>query len=133
MYKIAVVGDRDSVLGFQALGLSVFPVETAEEARRVIHATAKEAYAIIYLTEQLGTQLKDLLAQYEKDGTRSNSNSRKRRVAGNRDGKDNRNGRTGRGCGHSGIRFLRQERRGTAMAAGKVHGRKEGKKSNEQW
>ena len=50
MYKIAVVGDRDSVLGFQALGLSVFPVETAEEARRVIHATAKEAYAIIYLT-----------------------------------------------------------------------------------
>ena len=65
MYKIAVVGDRDSVLGFQALGLSVFPVETAEEARRVIHA--KEAYAIIYLTEQLGTQLKDLLAQYEKE------------------------------------------------------------------
>ena len=61
MYKIAVVGDRDSVLGFQALGLSVFPVETAEEAR------AKEAYAIIYLTEQLGTQLKDLLAQYEKE------------------------------------------------------------------
>ena len=56
MYKIAVVGDRDSVLGFQALGLSVFPVETA-----------KEAYAIIYLTEQLGTQLKDLLAQYEKE------------------------------------------------------------------
>ena len=25
----------------QALGLSVFPVETAEEARRVIHATAR--------------------------------------------------------------------------------------------
>ena len=67
MYKIAVVGGRDSVLGFQALGLSVFPVETAEEARRVIRATAKEAYAIIYLTEQLGTQLKDLLAQYEKE------------------------------------------------------------------
>ena len=116
MYKIAVVGDRDSVLGFQALGLSVFPVETAEEARRVIHATAKEAYAIIYLTVErfAGTVRK-------RAGTRSNSNSRKRRVAGNRDGKDNRNGRTGRGCGHSGIRFLRQERRGTAMAAGKVH------------
>ena len=33
----------------------------------MFHATAKEAYAIIYLTEQLGTQLKDLLAQYEKE------------------------------------------------------------------
>ena len=36
MYKIAVVGDRDSVLGFQALGLSVFPTDTAEQARRAV-------------------------------------------------------------------------------------------------
>jgi V/A-type H+-transporting ATPase subunit F len=27
-YKIAVLGDRDSVLGFQALGLTVCPAET---------------------------------------------------------------------------------------------------------
>lgn len=100
----------------------------------MIHATAKEAYAIIYLTEQLGTQLKDLLAQYEKElapaviiipgkegslgiGMEKITETVERAV----------------GAGHSGIRFLRQERRGTAMAAGKVHGRKEGKKSNEQW
>lgn len=108
MYKIAVVGDRDSVLGFQALGLSVFPVETAEEARRVIHATAKEAYAIIYLTEQPGHAVERFAGAVRKrTGTRSNSNSRKRRVAGDRDAKDNRNGRTGCGGGHSGIRFLR--------------------------
>lgn len=31
-YKIAVLGDKDSVLGFKALGLDVFPAETAEEA-----------------------------------------------------------------------------------------------------
>ena len=106
MYKIAVVGDRDSVLGFQALGLSVFPVETAEDARRVIHATAKEAYAIIYLTA--GHAVERLAGAVRKRaGTRSNSNSRKRRVAGDRDAKDNRNGRMGCGGGHSGIRFLR--------------------------
>ena len=32
MYKIAVLGERESVMGFAALGLAVFPVESAEEA-----------------------------------------------------------------------------------------------------
>ena len=32
-YKIAVLGDQDSVLGFKALGLDVFPAETVEEGR----------------------------------------------------------------------------------------------------
>ena len=33
MYKIAVNGDKASVLGFKALGLEVFPVETTEAAK----------------------------------------------------------------------------------------------------
>ena len=69
MYKIAVVGDQDSVLGFQALGLSVFPTDTAEPARQTITQLAKEEYAILYLTEQLGEQLTDLLARYESQVT----------------------------------------------------------------
>ena len=69
MYKIAVVGDRDSVLGFQALGLSVFPTETVEQARQTVVQLAKEDYAILYLTEQLGQQLADLLARYQSQVT----------------------------------------------------------------
>jgi len=42
MYKIAVVGDRDSVLGFKALGLEVCPAQSADEAREIIHRLAKE-------------------------------------------------------------------------------------------
>ena len=53
MYKIAVVGDRDSVLGFKALGLEVCPAQSADEAREIIHRLAKENCAILYLTEQL--------------------------------------------------------------------------------
>ena len=37
MYKIAVMGDRDSVLGFKALGLEVCPVADGEEGRRALH------------------------------------------------------------------------------------------------
>ena len=57
MYRIGVIGDRDSVLGFQALGLEVCPVENAEEARQALHRMAKENFAILYLTEQLSAQL----------------------------------------------------------------------------
>ena len=65
MYKIAVVGDRDSILGFQALGLAAYPVEGVEEAKKTVHALAKEDCAIIYLTEQLAVQMKDVLARYK--------------------------------------------------------------------
>ncbi|MBQ8851645.1 MAG: V-type ATP synthase subunit F [Oscillibacter sp.] len=65
MYKIAVVGDQDSVLGFKALGLDTHPVESVDEAKRVVHTLAKENCAIIYLTEQLAAQMKDVLARYK--------------------------------------------------------------------
>jgi len=64
MYKIAVMGDRDSVMGFKALGLDVYPTETAEEARRTLHRLAKENCAILYITEQLAAQIPDDLARY---------------------------------------------------------------------
>ena len=53
MYKIAVIGDRDSVLGFRALGLDVFPTEDTDAERRTLHRLAQEDYAVIYITEQL--------------------------------------------------------------------------------
>ena len=66
MYKIAVLGDRESVMGFKALGLDVIPAETVEEARRDLHSMAKDPeYAIIYLTEQLAAQMPDEVARYK--------------------------------------------------------------------
>ena len=69
MYKIAVLGDLDSVLGFKALGLDVFPVETAEEAKSTLHRLAKEDYAVVYLTEQMARYMGEELARYKDDLT----------------------------------------------------------------
>ena len=52
MYKIGVIGDRESVLGFQAVGLDVFPAGDAEEAKKTLNRLVKEDFAIIYITEQ---------------------------------------------------------------------------------
>ena len=71
MYKIAVLGDRDSVLGFKALGLDTFPVEGVEEGRHTLHRLAKPAggaaseYAIIYVTEQLAQSIRADIDRYK--------------------------------------------------------------------
>ena len=65
MYKIAVMGDRDSVLGFKALGLEVCPVADGEVGRRALHRMAKENYAIIYVTEQLAVQIPNEIEKYK--------------------------------------------------------------------
>ena len=47
MYKIAVLGDRDSVLGFRALGLDVFFADDAETGRKTLHHLAQESYGVV--------------------------------------------------------------------------------------
>ena len=66
-YRIAVVGDWESVMGFRALGLDTYPVSQPEEARRKIHELAKSDCAVIYLTEQLAAELTDVLDRYKDE------------------------------------------------------------------
>ena len=62
MYKIAVIGSPDTVIGFKALGLDTFPVREAEEAHRIFRSITRpdrsEEYAVIYLEENLAQALK---------------------------------------------------------------------------
>ncbi len=64
MYKIAVIGDRDSIYGFATLGLETFPVLNAGEGARELKRLAADDYAIIYITEQLQSQIMDTVSQY---------------------------------------------------------------------
>lgn len=64
-YQIAVMGDKDSVLGFKALGLTTFPVESVEQARTTLHTIAKEDYGIVYLTETLAAAMESDIARYK--------------------------------------------------------------------
>ena len=51
MYKVAVVGDYDSIYGFAALGLETFPVSDVNETEKVFLELASGSYAVIYITE----------------------------------------------------------------------------------
>ena len=50
--KIAVVGEKESVMGFKAVGFEVFETAAPKESEAVIHRLAKEEYGIIFVTEQ---------------------------------------------------------------------------------
>ena len=68
-YQIAVLGDKDSVMGFKALGLTVFPVDDVEQDGHTLHRIAKEEYAVVYLTEQLAAQMPADIARYKDELT----------------------------------------------------------------
>ncbi|OUN24346.1 V-type ATP synthase subunit F [Pseudoflavonifractor sp. An85] len=68
-YQIAVIGDKDSVLGFKALGLSTFPVDSVDQAKTTLHALAKENYGIVYLTETLAAHMESDIARYKDELT----------------------------------------------------------------
>ena len=59
MYKIGVMGGRETVMGFKALGLDTYPVDDLEEARHVFREITREEaqYAIIYVEENLAQGL----------------------------------------------------------------------------
>ncbi|MGI5896498.1 MAG: V-type ATP synthase subunit F [Oscillospiraceae bacterium] len=66
MYKIAVIGDHDSIYGFAALGLDTFPVADAKQAGDILHQLAQTGYGIIYLTEALAAELKQEVEYYRE-------------------------------------------------------------------
>ena len=52
MYKIGVIGYKNSIQGFLALGIDIFPSYKEEEIRESLHKCVKNGYAVIYITEQ---------------------------------------------------------------------------------
>ena len=66
MYKIGIIGDRDSVLGFMALGYAVHEAQNSLDAAQRLHALVKtEEYAVIFITEELAMQIEDDIAKYK--------------------------------------------------------------------
>ena len=66
MYKIAMIGERDSVMGFMAIGFSVFEAEDASAAARILHTLAKdEQYAIIFIVENYASRIAEDMARYK--------------------------------------------------------------------
>lgn len=71
MLKIGVLGGRETVMGFKALGLDVYPVENEEEAKHCLREiTRPEAqYAIVYVEENLAEGLSREIDRFKDSPT----------------------------------------------------------------
>ncbi|MFA9381230.1 MAG: V-type ATP synthase subunit F [Acetanaerobacterium sp.] len=67
MYRIGVLGDRDSIYGFSALGLDTYVVDDPTEAVRTFRQLSEGDYAVIYVTEALAGTLENELARCAKN------------------------------------------------------------------
>ena len=65
MYKIAIMGDRDSVLGFKAVGFDVFPVNDSLMAENTLKDLCGQNYAVIYVTEDTAEDIYDTIQKYK--------------------------------------------------------------------
>ena len=66
MYKIGMIGDRESVLGFMALGFTVHEAESQEVAQTLLHELVKSGeYAVIYLCEEYAEGMQEALELYK--------------------------------------------------------------------
>lgn len=64
MFKIAVLGDRDSIYGFAALGLDICPVQEPTQAAKELRRLAEGGYAAVYVTESVAAGIPNEIARY---------------------------------------------------------------------
>lgn len=71
MYKIAALGDKDSVFAFASIGFDVFALNEAKAAAKQLRSLAENGYAVIYITEALASQIKNEIDKYSEAVTPS--------------------------------------------------------------
>jgi V/A-type H+-transporting ATPase subunit F len=64
MDRVAVIGDRASVLAFRAMGVDVFTPTDSDAARNNVDRAAREGYGVIFLTETVAAMIPETVARY---------------------------------------------------------------------
>ena len=71
MLKIAVIGGRETVMGFKALGLETYPAADDREASKILRSLTRgsDEYAIIYIEENLAQKLQSEIDRFKDSPT----------------------------------------------------------------
>ncbi len=68
MSRIAVIGDRESVYGFAALGLDVYYTELGSDNAAVLKRLCQSGnYSIIYITEAAAAEVDKEIEKYKSE------------------------------------------------------------------
>ncbi len=65
--NIAIIGDRDSVLLFKAIGIAVYAEETGADASRRIALLARGGCKVIFITEPFFEKCAETIEKYKTE------------------------------------------------------------------
>ena len=69
MNKIALMGDKDSIIGFKLLGVDLFPVNEPAEAIKLLNKIANEKYAVVFITEKIASEMMSVIEELQRVST----------------------------------------------------------------
>lgn len=61
--RIAIIGAKENILPFKAVGVHVYPVNRYFEAVEVLKKLARD-YSVIFITEDIAAEINDTLDRY---------------------------------------------------------------------
>ncbi len=65
--NIAVIGDSESIKGFSAIGLDIYPCDDSENAPQLFHRIAEgDNYSVIFITEEIFELVEKERRRYEE-------------------------------------------------------------------
>lgn len=59
MHRVAVIGDRDSVMGFRALGMETMEAVSRAQILQCLHRSVEEDFAVVFITEHAASLVMD--------------------------------------------------------------------------
>lgn len=70
MYKIGVIGDTESIMGYAALGLDIFTAENKQQTDEILSdSQLMDSYAIMYITETAAKDSMQFIDRYRSKRT----------------------------------------------------------------
>jgi len=68
--KIAIIGGKDAIMAFKAIGIDTFPVPLREDIEGLTQATLKkliqEGYGIIFVTEDIAKRIESIMNEVKE-------------------------------------------------------------------
>lgn len=69
MHKVAIIGTKESIMGFSPLGIEIFSAENDESTEKKLNFLVKNDYGIIYITEDFALNLEKKIEKIQKESS----------------------------------------------------------------
>lgn len=66
MSNIALIGEKEIIIGFSLVGLKLFPVVEPEEAIKALRDCHEKNCAIVFITNEIAQRIIDKIEEYQK-------------------------------------------------------------------